>query len=113
HRFKRTPHRMRVEKNKHVGATRPPAAQGLHRYSVGFRKSSPNSADTALPTLLSADPAILLRTPCGARARENFRRIKKTLVPQSCIRQRARFPLLQSCKRGCNHATVRRVKNHT
>jgi hypothetical protein len=66
-----------------------------------------NSDDTAPPALLSANPAILLRTPCGARARENFRRIKKTLVPQSGIRQGARLPLLKSRKRGGNHAPVR------
>jgi hypothetical protein len=80
---------------------------------LAFESQVQTPADIALPTpALSANPAILLRTPCGAGARENFRRIKKTLVPQRCIRQRTRLPLLKSRKSGCNHATVRRVKYH-
>src|SRR5271166_1270948 len=79
--------------------------QELHRYSFSFRKSSPNSGrNREAASIRLTKPALLAARSPGLR--ECFRRIKKTLMPQSGVRQRTGLPLLQSRKRGCDHASV-------
>jgi hypothetical protein len=89
--------------------------QELYGYSDAFRKSSRNSgiATSGEPLIqtLRPVPRLLLASRSPSRT-ESFRRIKKALMPQSCVRQLPRLPLLKRLVRGGEHPAIDRIEDH-